>query len=216
MTTQTETVIELIIARIDAGEVLPGAPIDEKDMMAQCGVSRTPVREALIRLETDGLVQRHPRKGAVIFQPTVAEFLTILEVHANLESFAAGLAAHRITEHQKAELAAIVTACEAHAIAHGNSEPAGYYQLNLKFHEIIVRAAHNDVLAQIVKTNARKLMAYYRMRYRHPGAAVASAQEHAQIAEHICAHRAAEASGAMLEHFNYDRQTVMDLIASVG
>lgn len=216
MTTQTEAVIELIIARIDTGEVLPGATIDEKDMMAQCGVSRTPVREALIRLETDGLVQRHPRKGAVIFQPTVAEFLTILEVHANLESFAAGLAAHRITEPQKAELAASVTACEAHASAHGNSEPAGYYQLNLKFHEVIVRAAHNDVLALQVKTNARKLMAYYRMRYRHPGAAVASAKEHAQIAEHICAHRADAASAAMLEHFNYDRQTVMDLIASVG
>lgn len=216
MTTQTEAVIDLIIARIDTGEILPGAPIDEKDMMAQCGVSRTPVREALIRLETDGLVQRHPRKGAVIFQPTVAEFLTILEVHANLESFAAGLAAHRITEPLKAELTASVAACEAHASAHGNSAPAGYYQLNLKFHEIIVRAAQNDVLTQMVKTNARKLMAYYRMRYRHPGAALASAQEHAQIAEHIITHRADTATEAMLEHFNYDRQTVMDLIASVG
>ena len=96
MAGQTDSVIDLIIARIDAGDILPGNEINEKEMMEACGVSRTPVREALIRLETDGLVQRHPRKGAVIFRPTVAEFLTILEVHANLESFAAGLAGQRI------------------------------------------------------------------------------------------------------------------------
>lgn len=216
MSKQTGAVIDLIITQIDAGDVLPGYAIDEKEMMRLCGVSRTPVREALIRLETAGLVQRHPRKGAVIFQPTVAEFLTILEVHANLESFAAGLAAQRITDDIKAELRAIVTACETHAAAHGNTQPAVYYQLNLQFHEVIVRAAHNDVLADMVKTNARKLMAYYRTRYRHPGAALASAADHACIADHIVAHRGREAAAAMLEHFNYDRQTVMDLIASVG
>lgn len=216
MTTQTNAVIDLIIARIDAGTLLPGQPIDEKEMMSDCGVSRTPVREALIRLEADGLVVRHARKGAVIFQPSVAEFLTILEVHANLESFAAGLAAQRITEAVAAELRDVVAACEAHAAAHGHGDPAGYYQLNLQFHEVIVRAAHNRVLAEMVKTNARKLMAYYRMRYRNPGAAVASAKDHGRIAGHILAHDAEAARGAMLEHFNYDRQTVMDLIASVG
>lgn len=216
MTTQTTAVIDLIIGRIDEGTLLPGQPIDEKEMMADCGVSRTPVREALIRLETDGLVQRHARKGAVIFQPNVSEFLTILEVHANLESFAAGLAAQRITDNVAGELRDILAACEDHARIHGHGQPAEYYALNMRFHEVIVRAAHNDVLADMVKTNARKLMAYYRMRYRNPGAATASATDHAVIAGHILAHRAPEASAAMLAHFNYDRQTVMDLIASVG
>lgn len=216
MAGQTETVIALIIAQIDAGTILPGDAIDEKEVMQLCAVSRTPVREALIRLETDGLVQRHPRKGAMIFRPTVAEFLTILEVHANLESFAAGLAADRITDLIGAELKSNVAACETHVQMHGSTEPALYYQLNLQFHEIVVRAACNDVLMHMVKTNARKLMSYYRMRYRHPDAAAASAQEHAQIAEHILGHRSQDASDAMLEHFNYDRQTVMDLIASVG
>ncbi|MBY4892754.1 GntR family transcriptional regulator [Rhodobacteraceae bacterium N5(2021)] len=216
MTTQTTAVIDLIIARIDAGTLLPGHPIDEKEMMAECGVSRTPVREALIRLEVDGLVARNARKGAVIFQPSVAEFLTILEVHANLEAFAAGLAAQRITDALASELRDVVAGCTAHAAAHGHSDPAGYYQLNLRFHEVIVRAAHNDILADMVKTNARKLMAYYRMRYRNPGAAAASAEDHAAIASHILAHRASEAQAAMSAHFNYDRQTVMDLIASVG
>jgi DNA-binding GntR family transcriptional regulator len=68
----------------------------------------------------------------------------------------------------------------------------------------------------MVKTNARKLMAYYRMRYRHPNAAASSSKEHAQIASHILNRRRDEAAAGMLQHFNYDRQTVMDLIASVG
>ena len=216
MAGQTEAVIALIIAQIDAGEILPGAVIDEKVVMQHCGVSRTPVREAMIRLETDGLVQRHPRKGVTLFKPTVPEFLTILEVHANLESFAAGLAAQRITESQKNELSAIVKACETHAAEKAHSDPAGYYQLNMQFHEIIVRAASNDILSALVKTNARKLMSYYRLRYRSVGASVASAAQHRKIAAHILAHQSEDAAKAMLEHFNYDRQTVMDLIASVG
>lgn len=216
MAGQTDTVINLIISQIDAGEILPGFAIDEKEMMRICGVSRTPVREAIIRLESDGLVQRHPRKGAVIFRPTIAEFLTILEVHANLECFAAELAAQRITDELKDELQSIVAACEVHLKEHGNAQPAQYYQLNLLFHEIIVRAAQNDVLMQMVKTNARKLMAYYRLRYSHPGAVKASAREHAEIAAHIVAHQGPEARRAMQEHFNYDRQTVMDLITSVA
>lgn len=216
MAGQTEAVIALIIAQIDAGEILPGAAIDEKDVMQRCNVSRTPVREAMIRLETDGLVQKHPRKGALLFKPTVPEFLTILEVHANLESFAAGLAAQRITDAQMNELTANVNACEQHVATLGHSDPVGYYKLNLQFHEIIVRAASNDILAALVKTNARKLMAYYRMRYRSIGASNTSAEEHRQIADFIISHRSEDAAAAMLEHFNYDRQTVMDLIASVG
>ena len=216
MSKQTDQVIARITLGIDAGTMLPGDPVDEKELMAVCGVSRTPVREALIRLETSGLVQRHARKGAVIFRPDVAQFLEILEVHAHLESLAAGLAAQRITDPIAAELEANVAACADHARTHGHAQPSAYYALNKDFHEIVLRAACNDVLGQSLKTNARKLMAHYRLRYRQPGAALASAQAHAQIAGHIIARDSEAAAAAMLDHFNYDRKTVMDLIASVG
>jgi DNA-binding GntR family transcriptional regulator len=195
--------------------MLPGYQLLEKDLMVRCGVSRTPVREAIIRLETEGLIQRHARKGAMIFKPSVSEFLTILEVHANLESFAAGLAAHRISAKVAQELRQSVIACKTHAATHGNAQPSAYYQLNMAFHEIIARAACNDIAAHLVKTNARKLMAYYRQRYNHPDAAHVSAKDHELIAEHILHGRAEEASAAMSQHFNYDRETVMDLLASV-
>lgn len=214
MAGEPDAVVDFIIAQIDAGDALPGRAIDEKEMMQVCGVSQTQVHDALIRLEADGLVQRDPRKGTVIFQPTVAEFLTILEVHANLESFAAGLAAQRITDTLKAELLSVVGACGTHAAEYGNTDPAGYYQLNTRFHETIAQAARNDLLMQMIKTNARKLTAYYRMRYRHPGASQSSAKDHVAIADLIIGSKPEAAAAAMQEHFNYDRETVMDLIAS--
>lgn len=216
MAGQTDTVIEAILAAIDDGEIGPGDAIDEQALIARHGVSRTPVREALIRLETAGLVQRHARRGAILFKPTLEEFLGIIEVHARLEAQAAGLAARRLTTDLAQELEDIVAACEAHAAAFGSSRPSDYYQLNLRFHEVIARASGNPFLVELIKMNARKLMGYYRARYRYPGSAEASAREHRAIATLISAHKREEAEAAMETHFNYDRGTVMDLLAAVG
>ena len=216
MAGQTDTVIEAILVAIDNGEIGPGDTIDEQALIARYGVSRTPVREAIIRLETAGLVQRHGRRGAVLFKPTLEEFLGILEVHARLEAQAAGLAARRLTPGLADELEEVVAACEAHAAEFGSSRPEDYYRLNLRFHEVIARATGNPFLIDLIKMNARKLMGYYRARYRYPGSVEASAREHREIAELIAAHKREEAEAAMEIHFNYDRGTVMDLLAAVG
>ena len=216
MAGQTDTVIDAILTAIDDGEIGPGEVIDEQALIARHGVSRTPVREALIRLETAGLVQRHARRGAVLFKPTLEEFLGIIEVHARLEAQAAGLAARRLTPGLATELEDIVSACEAHAKEFGSSRPEDYYRLNLRFHEVIARASGNPFLIDLIKMNARKLMGYYRARYRYPGSVEASAKEHREIAELVTAHRREEAEAAMETHFNYDRGTVMDLLAAVG
>ena len=97
MAGQTETVISAILGAIESGALNPGDMIEEQVLSERHGVSRTPIREALIKLETAGLVQRLPRKGAVVFKPTLEEFLAILEVHAKLEGQAAGLAARRLS-----------------------------------------------------------------------------------------------------------------------
>ena len=216
MAGQTDTVVEDILIAIDNGELRPGDPIDEAALAARHGVSRTPLREALIRLETMGVIVRHARKGATLFRPSLEEFLSILEVHAQLEAYAAGLAARRMTGALAEEFEEIVAACETHAAQYGSTRPEEYYMLNLRFHEIIARAAGNPYLTDLIKTNARKLMAYYRLRYRYPGSAEASAREHRQMAELILSHDRAGAQKAMEAHFNYDRETVMDLLSSIA
>lgn len=216
MAGQTEQVLGAVLADIDAGRLNPGDVVDEAALIARHDVSRTPVREAMIQLEATGLIRRLPRKGAVLFKPTVEEFLAILEVHARLEGQAAGLAARRITDSWRTELERAVRACEVHAQDKGDGDPAGYYQLNLRFHEVVAMAAANPVLVEMIKTNARKLMAYYRARYRYPGSIATSAREHREIAGLIVAHDSAAAEAAMSAHVQFDRVTVMDLLAALG
>lgn len=216
MAGQTDTLIAAILEDIDAGRLAPGQEIDEAVLAARHSVSRTPIREAYIQLEASGLIRRLPRKGAVLFKPTLEEFLAIQEVHAQLEGQAAGLAARRISPVLREQLHAVVAACEAHASQKGDADPDGYYQLNLRFHETVALGAANPFLVEMIKTNARKLMAYYRARYQYPGAIAQSALEHREIATLILSHDRAGAEAAMQAHVLFDQVTVMDLLAALG
>ncbi|WP_027235062.1 GntR family transcriptional regulator [Leisingera caerulea] len=216
MAGQTEQVLNAILQDIEAGRLVPGAPLEESELVERHGVSRTPVREAFIQLEAVGLIRRLPRKGAVLFKPTLEEFLAILEVHARLEGQAAALAARRLSPAQAIELEAAVAACENHAAEKGDDDPAGYYQLNLRFHACVAEGSGNPFLVEMIKTNARKLMAYYRARYRYPGAIAQSAKEHREIAALIFARDREGAEAAMTAHVQFDQVTVMDLLAALG
>ena len=88
---QIPVLVQQVLTRIDLGQLNPGDLLDEAELSETFGVSRTPVREAILYLEALGLVRRLPRKGAMVFRPTLEEFLAILEVHAKLEGQAAGL-----------------------------------------------------------------------------------------------------------------------------
>lgn len=216
MAGQTDALITTIIRWIDIGRLNPGDAIDEAALVAEFGVSRTPLREALLKLEAMGLIRRHPRKGATLFKPTLEEFLAILEVHAKLESLAAGLAARRLSVGAARDLESVVVACEDHARDRGNADPDAYYQLNLRFHETVALAAGNPFLTESIKTNARKLLAYYRARYRYAGAIAASASEHRALAQFIIDRDSVGAEAMMQRHVQFDQVTAMDLLAALS
>jgi len=213
---QTETIVKTLYAWIDAGRLNPGDEIEESTLVAQFGVSRTPVREALMQIEATGLMRRLPRKGAVVFKPKLEEFLAILEVHAKLEGQAAGLAARRISPDGLRALEAATKACEQHFETKGDADPDAYYQLNLRFHGTIAEAAGNPFLLEMIKTNARKLMAYYRARYRYAGSIADSARDHRAITALIVAHDSQGAETLMARHVQFDQVTAMDLLAALG
>lgn len=216
MAGQTETLISTILDWIDIGRLNPGDLIDDAVLAEEFAVSRTPVREALLQLEAMGLIRRLPRKGATVFRPTLEEFLAILEVHAKLEGQAAGLAARRLSKSWAEALESAVQACEAFAAEKGDADPDAYYQLNLRFHECVALAAGNPFLTEMIKTNARKLLAYYRARYRYAGAIASSAREHRAIATLIFARNADAAEALMQRHVHFDQITAMDLLAALS
>jgi len=216
MPNQTDVIMNTLFDWIDTGRLNPGDEVDEATLIQTFNVSRTPVREALMKIEATGLLRRLPRKGAVVFKPTLEEFLAILEVHATLEGQAAGLAARRLSNDSAVYLEAATRACETHQSTKGDADPDGYYQLNLRFHAAVAQAAGNTFLLDMIKTNARKLMAYYRARYRYAGSIAASAQDHREIATLITARDSVGAEAAMRRHVQFDQITAMDLLAALG
>lgn len=213
MPSQTDAIVDTLLARIDAGTLIPGDMLDEKALCEAFGVSRTPAREALLRLEAWGILARRARGGATVFQPSLEEFLAILEVHARLEGQAAGLAARRLSSASGQAIKAALKGCEGHFQAKGETGGDAYYALNMAFHGAVAEAAANPVLLAHIKTNARRLMAYYRVRYRLRGAIPASVAEHAAIAEAVLDGEAETADRLMAAHVQFDSATAFDLLS---
>ena len=213
MGSQTEQIVDHIVREIEQGMLMPGDVLDEKSLVSRFGVSRTPVREALLQLDALGILRRKPRGGAEVFKPNLEEFLAILEVHAKLEGHAAGLAARRLSADDGRALERACLACDRHLAEHGDADPDLYYLANLDFHRQVAVSSHNPVLFETIKVNARKLLAYYRARYRYKGSIAKSAEEHRKIAERIMDRDSAAAEEMMVSHVMFDTVTAMDLIA---
>lgn len=111
---------------IVTGEFEPGQRLDETQLAARYGVSRTPIREALMQLSAIGLVEIRPRRGAVIVDPGPHYVLEMFDVMAELEGMAGALAARRHTAGDRTALEAAHAACEA-AAARDDTD-AYYYE----------------------------------------------------------------------------------------
>lgn len=209
-------ILEHIVKRIEDGALSPGDILEEKSLVSEFGVSRTPVREALLQLDAVGILRRRPRGGAEVFQPTLEEFLAILEVHARLEGHAAALAARRLSTDDAAAIERACSACDTHVATLADAKPDDYYQHNLSFHKAVGMAAHNSFLMDMIKNNGRKLLAYYRARYAYRGSIPQSAAEHRGIAALILDRDSAGAEAAMVRHVTFDSVTAMDLIAMLS
>jgi DNA-binding GntR family transcriptional regulator len=126
-----------IRGRIVSLELAPGALIDERALVDDLGMSRTPVREALMRLAQEQLVEVYPRRGMFVTGVDVRELARLSEVRAVLEPEAARLAAERATDVERADLAALADEIAAADDLMGLDE---------RIHRAVYRAAHNDLL----------------------------------------------------------------------
>ncbi len=108
------SLVQHILERIDLGQLNPGDLLDEAELVETFGVSRTPVREAILYLEALGLVRRLPRKGAAIFRPTLESSWRSWRSTPNWKARPPALPPAPVTP-GAADLEAAVLACESHA-----------------------------------------------------------------------------------------------------
>ena len=149
--------------RVLSGEIPSGARLRQSALAAEFGVSRTPIREALRKLQAGGLVELQPHRGALVRGLSSREIRDAYEVRAELEALAAELAALRIRHDQldelrdvqelfRAVLAATVSAREGGVDGPDEARAAAWGRANDRFHQLIQSAAANEVL---VSTLAR-------------------------------------------------------------
>ncbi|NLY82412.1 MAG: GntR family transcriptional regulator [Clostridiales bacterium] len=142
-----ELVYEELKHKILIGNVNPGTRLMEIELAESMGVSRTPIREAIRKLEKEGLVSIEPRRGAYVSDISIKDMVDILEVREDLEGLAASLAARRINEEEASELKRI-TEKYSEAIISGNTDDIVKY--DEMFHKLVVSCSGNRTLMQMV------------------------------------------------------------------
>lgn len=143
------------------GELKPGERLMEIALADKLGVSRTPIREAIRKLELEGLVVMAPRKGAKVASITERDLNDVLEVRKGMEVLAISLACKRITGEELEKLEIIEQSFQK-LIESGNLTELA--EMDVKFHDTIYQATNNQRLVQLLN-NLREQMYRYRMEY---------------------------------------------------
>lgn len=196
-----------IAERIICGEMPPGMRLDEKDLAAQFGVSRTPLREAFKALAAAGLVEQRPHRGVVVSLPSNRRIEEMFEVMGEIEATCARLAAQRMTAAERRGLDTMHL--QALKLVHGGALDA-YAAFNNEFHDFIYRASKNSFLEETARSVRQRLMPFRRTQFRVIGRLSRSHAEHDAVVQAILQGDGAAAEAAMRSHVS------KVTIASVG
>ena len=156
-----DVVFNTLRQAILTGELRPGERLMEIHLADRLGVSRTPIREAIRKLELEGLVTMIPRRGAEVAQITEKSMNDVLEVRRAVDALCVELACERIT---KEELEQLRQACDRFEEAVGTGDVKEIAQADVALHEIIVQATGNQRLVQLVNTLSEQM---YRYRFEY-------------------------------------------------
>ncbi len=177
--TKSENLTEYLIEAIVEGQLAPGSKISEPELAKQFQVSRGPLREALMRVEGLGLIERIPHIGARVIQLSPTKLVELYAVREALEGMAARLAARNITE---IELAGLESLLSTHSTHIDQVEGASYFhqQGDFDFHYRIIQACRNQQLIGLLCDELYHLLRMYR--YQSP-------RSHSRPVEALEAHK---------------------------
>jgi DNA-binding GntR family transcriptional regulator len=201
--------VEQLRQMIFDGDLEPGTRLAEEDLSQRFGVSRTPLREALKLLTSEGLITIEPNRGATVTQLSMAELAETFPVMGVLEALAGELAAVHATDDDLAQLRELHGDIVAE---YRNKNLKSYFAANQRFHERLVDAAHNDTLAAHYHQLAGRVR---RARYRANLSTkrwAQSVKEHELIIASLEARDGAALSRILRAHIDHKFETVRDAL----
>ena len=210
----SDQIRESIEQQIRDASLLPGDSVDEAKLAAAYAVSRTPVREALLQLQAQGLLTSLPRGGMVVAKMDVQELLSMWELLAELESLCARYACERMTTEERQTLKKLHE--DTLKIVEVNNE-TGWQEANMAFHEMLYHGSRNPYLRQDILRMRTQTGAYRRHAFGAVGRIPASYAMHTDILQAILENDPKKASGVMFLHMSPGHGTrgVTDLIVNM-
>lgn len=194
--------------KILIGEIPSMTRLMEIDLAEKMNVSRTPIREAIRQLESDGLVVIEPRKGAYVSKIAIADLLDIMEVREDLEGLAAALAAERINDEQRLVLNKLTRLYE---LAIENNDKDKIVEGDEKFHKYIVQCSGNNTLIQMVNQVQELSLRFRYLYYDDYAEYVRMPEVHKHIRDAICTGNAEIARKEATLHIRNLRDFVLKL-----
>lgn len=205
-----ELVFEAIREAIIDGRLKPGERLMEIQLAEDLGVSRTPVREAIRKLELEGFVVMIPRKGAYVADISLKEISDVFEIRSALEGLAAELAAERASDERieqmercLVELSGVIEARDL----------KGIVEVDSCFHETLYASSRNERLSQILSLLREQIQRFRTRTMTHPERMKVALDEHRAIVEAVAVRDAEQARRLAEEHIQSAENFLMTLLA---
>lgn len=204
-----EIVFESIRGAIISGNLKPGERLMEVQLAEKLGVSRTPIREAIRKLELEGLVVMIPRKGAYVAGLSIKDITDVLEIRAAMEGLASALAALRITDEEIEALELV--AVEFHKALEDDDIP-GMIQKDMEFHDKIFKASRNERLIQLTNNLREQVQRFREMYITNYNKSKQLSTEHYEIAEAISKRDIEQAERLAKKHIENAENYIMKMV----
>ncbi|MEA4924787.1 MAG: GntR family transcriptional regulator [Syntrophomonadaceae bacterium] len=204
-----ELVLDAIRSAIMNGTLQPRERLMEIQLAEELGVSRTPIREALRKLELEGFIVMVPRKGAYVSDLSFKDIADVFEIRAALEGLAAGLAAERITEDELERMERLLVE-KQEAILQDDIDKL--VEVDTKFHELMYQSSRNVRLSTIISNLREQIQRFRLTSLSYPGRNKLSLEEHKKIVEAIQARDYQSARQLAQEHIENAENVLIECI----
>lgn len=204
-----EMVFDVLMEAIISGKLPPGERLMEVQLAEEMGVSRTPVREAIRRLELEGFVVMIPRKGAYVAGLSIKDIVNIFEIRTALEQLAVGLATERMTSEDLEALKRMVLELSE---SEKEADVEAWTELDKRFHRLIYEYSRNERLIQMMDNIIEQINRYRVISLSNPEIRHHTVEEHKRIVEAMAERNIQAAQKAAADHLNNTQTSLIVLL----
>ena len=208
-----ESITRELREKIYSGHLPPGFKLVESELAKDFEISRTPVREAIHQLESEGLVTILPNKGAIVNALSIEEIDEIYIIYGALAGTAARLSAEVITEDELKQLEACEAKMEATKDINDRRE---YFVLNNEFHSIFLKPCKKRLVLKQIKNYTRQVGRYWYLLLSHSRNMESFSEQHKKILEAFKSRNSKLARETVEEHANFFGNIVVEALKSIS